>query len=79
MTELINKSNHKFTDIGTERYREYHYPDGTNLHINWPSQLSVSESGGHRLMDLTGKCYYIPTGWRYITWVPIEGQSHFVK
>jgi hypothetical protein len=36
----------KFSDISTEEFREYEYPDMT-IRIDNPKEMNVSRSGGH--------------------------------
>lgn len=57
----------KFSDISTEDFREYVYPDMT-IRIDGPKELNVSKSGGHRVLDSEGISHYIPSGWRHLRW-----------
>lgn len=57
----------KFSDISTEDFREYVYPDMT-IRIDNPTELNVAKSGGHRVLDAEGISHYIPTGWRHLRW-----------
>lgn len=79
-SEFINLSDLIFTDISSELYRNYHFNNGEDLFISAPLFLNVSKSGGHRLIDNAGICYYIQPaqGW-YITWSVSNGNPHFVK
>lgn len=77
--ELRNESSNIFSDISTERYRKYIYPDFSIVLINDPQFLSVSKSGGHRVIDITQVCHYIRPGWNEIVWEVHDGKPHFVK
>ena len=75
-----------FTDISTEQWRTYifpeeHLPDGrikpeTWVTINTPAYLNVSPSGGHRILDRAGVSHYIPCGWKHLYWL---AEPHFVN
>lgn len=41
--------------------------------------LAISKSGGHRILDNSGKCWYIPCKWLAITWMAKDNEPHFVK
>ena len=58
----------KFRDISHEVYREYRFPCGSVIRIDFPQKLNVSDSGGHRVQDATGKAHYIPAGWVHLCW-----------
>lgn len=79
---MKNTSQHKFTDITSEEWREYIFPtpEGrfVKRRIDNPTHLSVSESGGHRLLDAAGVSHYIPKGWIELAWKAKEGQPNFV-
>jgi hypothetical protein len=77
---FLNESGLNFNDISSELNREYTFPNGNKLLILKPLYLNVSKSGGHRLYDESGTCYYVQPaeGW-YIKWQPREGQPSFVK
>jgi len=77
--ELRNQSENEFKDISTEIYRKYRFPDGIIVKIDEPQFLSVSASGGHRVIDASQVCHYIPTGWVELTWEVPEDKPHFVK
>lgn len=79
MEEFINESGNEFTDISTERWRRYHYADGSQLFINKPLKLHVSESGGHRIFATDGISRYIKPEWRHIEWMAKDGKPHFIK
>ena len=80
MIELRNESELEFTDVSSEEYREYTFSNGLGLTIPNPAWLNVSASGGHRLLDSDGICYYIQPkeGW-VIEWKVKEDAPHFVK
>ena len=78
MTEFINESKLIFTDISSELYREYQYPDGHVRKYDSPLQLNVSPNG-HRLFLADGKSVYVAKGWEAIVWEVKEGAAHFVK
>jgi hypothetical protein len=80
---MNNASKHQFTEISSEMYREYTFPakEGgrfVKVRINNPTHLSVSESGGHRLLDADGVSHYVPSGWVHLSWKAKEGQPNFV-
>ncbi len=76
--ELRNATTQEFTDISSEKFREYIF-DVETIRIVNPAWLSVSKSGGHRILDEYGHCWYIPHKWIAIRWDVKEGQPHFVK
>ena len=75
--EFRNESGLKFADISSEVYRIYTFPSGRQKRIEFPQVLNVSKSGGHRLVDRSGKCHYIKPGWEDITWEVFEDKPHF--
>lgn len=75
---FINESGLKFTDISSEKYRQYVFGKDIVTIIE-PLWLHVSSSGGHRLFDAAGKSHYVVKGWHEIQWEAKEGQPHFVK
>jgi hypothetical protein len=76
--DFINESGLEFTDISSEKFRRYVYPDGQDLVIDQPLFLHVSKSG-HRVFNAHGQSFFIPLGWRFIVWEAKEGEPHFVK
>ena len=77
--EIRNESNLKFTDISSELWRQYDYPQyNKNILIHDPIALNVSKAGGHRLIDGQGDSHYIPKGWVHLKWRAREGAAHFV-
>jgi hypothetical protein len=79
MVELINTSENSFTDISSEKYRVYDFGQYKLVRIDSPLQLSVSSSGGHRILDAQGISHYIPSGWIHLRWEAKANQPHFVK
>jgi len=79
---MLNTSKHIFTDVTSEEYREYLFPaqqgQFVKVRINKPMHLSVSESGGHRLLDEAGVSHYVPSGWVHLSWKAKQGQPNFV-
>ena len=63
-----------FNSTENEQWREYVWGDGYVLRITEPLWVNVSKSGGHRVIDKAQRCYYVASGWRYITW---EGKGDF--
>lgn len=79
MIELRNETEHEFVDISSELWREYTFGSGAKVRINEPAYLSVSKSGGARLLTMAGRSIYIPFGWIALEWVAREGAPHFIK
>jgi hypothetical protein len=82
--ELRNESENEFIDISSERWRRYNFPSSAGIaddevRISLPCFLSVSKSGGHRILDEQGISHYIPTGWNHLEWEAKDGKPHFVK
>ena len=65
--ELNNKGSYSFLDVSGETYREYIWESGAITKIDKPQWLAVSESG-HRLLDGSGVCHFIPFGWIHLYW-----------
>ena len=77
---FINESGLEFSDISSEKEREYCFPNGQKLYIDKPLYLNVSKTGGHRLYTEDGWCYYIqPKESWWIRWRVREGNPSFVK
>lgn len=72
--ELKNETELEFTDISSEKWREYHYRH-TTIRIENPQWLAITEKG-HRILDGNEVSHYIRNGWKQIKW---EGNPHFVK
>lgn len=79
MIELRNETDHEFIDISSELWRRYDFADGDEVLIELPLCLSVSASGGARILDTEGLCHYVPEGWIHLEWRVREGAPHFVK
>jgi hypothetical protein len=77
--KLTNNTDLVFTDISSEIYREYNFPNGTKMRIEDPMYLNVN-NGGHRVKDMQGNCYYIniKDSW-WITWQSYSDKPDFVK
>lgn len=58
----------EWSDITSEEWRVYEFPCGYKVRIEKPTNLNVSESGGHRIVDDNGISHYIPKGWVHIYW-----------
>jgi hypothetical protein len=76
--EFINKSDLEFSDISSEQFREYTFPEGETVRIDNPLNLNVSDHG-HRVFDAAGSSHYVPLGWIHLEWQAKEGQPHFVR
>ncbi len=76
--QLRNGTSYEFTDISSEEYRIYEFPDGTEIVLKEPLYLNVSASGGHRILDACGISHYIPCGWKHLSWQAKESFPHFV-
>lgn len=72
--KLKNESGLDFIDISSEEWRMYNFGE-YSIQINNPQWLSVSESGGHRILDDAGVSHYIPPKWLMLSW---KGNPHFV-
>ena len=78
LPEFINYSKFKFADISFELFREYVYPNGAKVRIEYPLKLSIAQNNAHRLFDSNGLSYYIPPGWITIVWKSIPGAPSFI-
>jgi hypothetical protein len=76
--DLRNQTELEFMDISSEELRTYVFPEN-EVTVIGPHWLAVSASGGHRLLDDRGICWYIPPKWLAIRWKVREDQPHFVK
>ena len=76
---MNNQSPNVFSDISTEAWREYRFPCGAVVRVEIPTHLSVSKSGGHRLLDASGISHYVPAGWIHLYWEAFPGMANFVK
>ena len=78
--ELRNESGLDFTDISSEAYRIYVFPNGEGVKIDEPQWLNVSTSGGHRILDIWEVSHYIPPRWLHLYGsVRSHKDPHFVK
>lgn len=75
---MRNESGLEFTDVSSEKYRTYTFTEGS-VTITLPTDLNVSSSGGHRLLDASGKSHYVPAGWLHLEWEAKDGAPNFVK
>jgi hypothetical protein len=75
--EFNNKSGLEFSDLSSEAERTYNFGSKGFVKIINPLKLNVSDSGGHRIFDATGKSHYVPAGWIQLTWTVKEGKPHF--
>lgn len=73
-----NATDLKFTQIESEAYRTYVFPDREVTIVN-PIALNVSKSGGHRVFDAQGVSHYVPSGWIHLHWKARSEKPHFVK
>ena len=76
MIKLKNESKHEFAQI-VGRVRHYYFPDGEIYTIVGPRYLSVSKSGGHRVVDDAGVGHYVRPGWLAVSWTVAEDEAHF--
>ena len=83
MAELVlrNDTSLIFTDISSESWRAYINAQGKTWYtIQSPQWLSVSDSGGHRILDRAGICHYVqPYDCFAIQWQVKDGEPHFVR
>lgn len=77
--KLRNNTDFTFSDISTEQWREYTFPNNEVLRITAPLYLAVSDSQGHRILDAAGESHYISAKWLTIRWKAKEGEPHFVR
>ena len=78
LPQFINASRFRFVDISSELFREYIYPNGSKLRIEFPLRLSVAKNNAHRLFDMGGLSYYIPPNWISIVWKAKPGAPNFI-
>lgn len=74
-----NESDLEFSDISSEKWREYKFANGETVRIEQPLQLNVSDSGGHRIFDASGVSHYVPAGWIHLQWESKDGAPNFVR
>jgi len=77
--EIRNESGLEFIDISSEKRRVYLKDNSVILDIENPVGLNVSKSGGHRIVDNLGRCFYIKPDWNVLRWFVKDGKPHFVK
>jgi len=75
---FFNATNLKFIDISHEVLRQYLYPNGANITINFPLKLSIDIKGIHRVFDSTGLSYFIPPSWIAVVTKPKPGAPDFI-
>ena len=75
---FFNATNLKFIDINHEVLRQYLYPNGANITINFPLKLSIDIKGIHRVFDSTGLSYFIPPSWIAVVTKPKPGAPDFI-
>ena len=66
--KFINESGLEFVDISSELCRVYLFPNETEVRIDRPLFLNVSNSGGHMIFDNSGESHYIPPTWIHLRW-----------
>jgi hypothetical protein len=76
--ELRNESHRTFTDISSEEVRSYLLATGQKMDILRPQWLSISSTGHHYIVALSGDVFCVAPGWMALSWLPIEGAPHFV-
>lgn len=59
-------------NIASEERRIYTFPFGTQVVIEQPITLIVSDNG-HRIADSEGNGHYIPMGWIHLKWINKNG------
>lgn len=82
LDSFSDSSGRHFDDIQSEQFRVYvfvHDGKRVEVRIDNPLRLNVSDSGGHRIYDVTGTCHYIPSGWIHLYWKAKPDWPHFVK
>jgi hypothetical protein len=67
----------EFKDITDEKFRIYTFPGGDEVRIESPVSLSVSESGGHRVIDAAGVSHYVPPTWLHLRFEVKDGRPNF--
>lgn len=66
-----------FASLENESFRVYEFDGGTQVRIENPVAVSLSSSGGHRILDGEGVSHYIPPTWIHLYWMVKEGKPHF--
>lgn len=75
-TVFIDASSSEWTDISSEAYRTYIYPEGVEYSVVGPLLISISESGD-RIFDDRGDSHWIHPGYVSITWRAKPGKPNF--
>jgi len=75
---FINMTRLRFVDISHELYRQYLYPNGANITINFPLKLSIDKSNVHRVFDTSQLSYFIPPNWIGIVFKAKLGTPNFI-
>ena len=78
LPQFLNLTNFKFVDISAELFREYLYPNGNKLRIEYPLKLSIAKNNAHRVFDANGLSYYIPANWIAIVTKARPGAPNFI-
>lgn len=78
--KFVNESGMKFSDISSEKYRWYVFPNNKTLRISGPLFLNVSKSEGHRIYDIWGNSWYVkPNQSWYMKWRVRRCMPNFVR
>lgn len=72
-----NTSGLEFTDISSEEFRTYIYPNNVQVTLPQPVALNISDRGGHRVYTEDGISHYIVPGWVHLAWKSKDGCSPF--
>lgn len=72
------------SDLTTEVFREYNFPNGAKVRIDKPKTLWVKGpppgsigGGSHRIVTTDGFSHYVAPGWVHIRFKVHEGQAAF--
>lgn len=63
----------EWKNIDHEIYRVYTFSSGNVLTIEDPDLIHISKSGGHRILDVNGKSYYVAPKWDYFVFETDDG------
>lgn len=61
-----------FKDISEEKTRVYYFPNGDEFVVHEPVALHVSASGGHRIIEASGRSVYIKGTWIAFVFGPVK-------
>jgi len=75
---FINMTRMKFVNISHELYRQYLYPNGANITINFPLKLHIDRGNVHRIYDASQLSYFIPPSWIGIVSKAKPGAPNFM-